>query len=70
MHLEITRDVVTGDLLFRGRVCQKRLARLPLDNFDMRVLHDCDPAEVGTDAADCLLALELIFRKARPVEGK
>jgi hypothetical protein len=67
--MEMHSDPETGDIVFSGRVSRRTMAELPLDDFDMALLRDCTPSEKGgTDAADWLLALEMLFRKARSLK--
>ena len=66
MRMEIKTDPMTGDILFSGRVSMDAVAMMNLDAFDLSLIRDCDPSKGDTTAADWLLALETMFRKAAP----
>jgi hypothetical protein len=65
-HMELRRDV-DGSIVFCGRFNAADLLRIRLDPFDRALLDDCG-AE-GRTAADWLLALEMLFRRAREQAG-
>lgn len=67
MKVEIDRDVVTGDLTAIARISNRELQDLRLDRYDLALLDDCSGPDA--DAADVLLGLETLFRKARPNNG-
>lgn len=56
--LRIERDPRTGDIVFSGSVTLHDLQRLRLDPIETKMLE-----EPTNNAADCLLNLELIYRR-------
>ena len=58
--LEWTNDVLTGDIIFSGRVSQHDLVTLNLDPIDRKVVSS--PIE---DCADFLQNMEIIFRRLK-----
>lgn len=59
--IELSRDIVTGDLHFKGTVSATDMTSLVMDPFDRKVLDECGGPTAT--AADRLLGLELIFRR-------
>lgn len=60
-HLRIERDG-HGNLVFNGVFTASDFMRMRLDHFDRALLADCDGPDCS--AADKLLALEMLFRRA------
>lgn len=57
------KDAITGAVRFEGHVAAEDLARIKFNPVDRKVLDGCGTA--NATAADWLLALELIFRRAQ-----
>lgn len=64
MNFEITKSPIDGKLTFRGEITRKDLESLRLDGFDRMLI-----SEEPESAADVLLQLETIFRRAQE-QGK
>lgn len=60
MEFRKTREIITNATIYYIRIEDFELQFAPLDEFDMRLIRECDKSIA---VADKLLALEAIVRK-------